>query len=236
VNRAAAAIIGAALAVAAQCAAAAVVVAGQVRYEGATVTARDGTPVRRFSAIRFAEAPTGTRRWRPPVPTPAQGTVDATDWPPACMQDAGNVAWYGGVAAAFGQSPSVAPSLPPVSEDCLFLNVWSRSAAAAERLPVMVWIHGGGNRGGWSFEPNYRGLELAARAAVVVSIQYRLGVFGFLAHADLSAEHRRAASGNYGILDQIAALRWVRRHVAAFGGDPNNVTVFGESASGESSR
>ena len=146
------------------------------------------------------------------------------------MQDDGNVGWYAGVAAAFGQPSSVAPPLPFVSEDCLFLNVWSPVTASDARLPVMVWIHGGGNRGGWSFEPNYRGLELAARGAVVVSIQYRLGVFGFLAHAQLSAEHPRATSGNYGILDQIAALRWVGRHIAAFGGNPHNVTVFGESA------
>ena len=144
------------------------------------------------------------------------------------MQDDGNVEWYQGVAAAFGQSPDVAPSLPETTEDCLFLNVWTPDTEA--RLPVMVWIHGGANVNGWSFEPNYRGRELAAMGAVVVSIQYRLGVFGFLAHAALGAESAHGSSGNYGILDQIEALRWVRANIARFGGDPGNVTVFGESA------
>ena len=182
----------------------------------------------RFSGIRFARAPVHSLRWRPPVPYIATGRVDATAWPPACIQDNGNIGWYEGVAKAFGQPPDVVHDMPPMSEDCLFLNIWTPDAGA--RLPVLVWIHGGANTGGWSFEPNYHGHELAARGAVVVSIQYRLDVFGFLAHPELSAESPHASSGNYGILDQIEALRWVQRNIASFGGDPGNVTLFGESA------
>ncbi len=182
----------------------------------------------RFSGIRFAEAPSGDRRWRPPVPHTATGAVDATHRPPVCMQDDGNVQWYQGVARAFGQPPDVVYEMPETSEDCLFLNIWTPDAGAS--LPVLVWIHGGANTGGWSFEPNYHGHELAARGAVVVSIQYRLDVFGFLAHPELSAESPHASSGNYGILDQIEALRWVQRNIASFGGDPGRVTLFGESA------
>ena len=198
-------------------------------YAGTSVSAKDGTEVLRFSGIRFAEAPVGDWRWRAPRPAAvSDGLIDATGWSPACMQDDGNVEWYQGVAAAFGQPPDVAPARPETAEDCLFLNVWTTDVGA--RLPVMVWIHGGANVNGWSFEPNYRGRELAARGAVVVSIQYRLGVFGFLAHPSLSAESANASSGNYGILDQIEALRWVQANIGQFGGDPGNVTVFGESA------
>ena len=158
----------------------------------------------------------------------ATTTIDASRWPPVCIQDNGNVEWYEGVASAFGQFPNVVHDMPPMSEDCLFLNIWTPDTDA--RLPVLVWIHGGANTGGWSFEPNYHGHELAALGAIVVSIQYRLGVFGFLAHPELSAESPHASSGNYGILDQIEALRWVQRNVASFGGDPDRVTLFGESA------
>ena len=199
-------------------------------YVGTPVLAKTGTEVLRFSGIRFAQAPVGDWRWRPPRPADpsTDGPIDATRWPPACMQDEGNVEWYEGVAAAFGQPAEVAPSRPDTAEDCLFLNVWT--PAIDGQLPVMVWIHGGANVNGWSYEPNYRGRELAAMGAVVVSIQYRLGVFGFLAHPSLSAESPNASSGNYGILDQIEALRWIRSNIHRFGGDPGNVTVFGESA------
>ena len=199
-----------------------------LQYAGTTLSTGSGDEVTRFSGIRFAESPSGDRRWRPPVPQTATGPVDATRRPPVCMQDDGNVEWYQGVARAFGQPPDVVYEMPEASEDCLFLNVWTPDIRA--RLPVLVWIHGGANTGGWSFEPNYLGHELAARGTVVVSIQYRLGVFGFLAHPALSAESPQNSSGNYGILDQIEALRWIRRHIGAFGGDPENVTLFGESA------
>ncbi|MCY4563283.1 MAG: carboxylesterase family protein [Gammaproteobacteria bacterium] len=198
------------------------------RHTGTPTVGADGVEVMRYSGIRFARAPIHSLRWRPPVPYIATGRVDATAWPPACIQDNGNVEWYEGVAKAFGQPPDVVHDRPPMSEDCLFLNIWTPDTGAS--LPVLVWIHGGANTGGWSFEPNYHGHELAARGAVVVSIQYRLDVFGFLAHPELSAESPHASSGNYGILDQIEALRWVQRNIASFGGDPDRVTLFGESA------
>lgn len=200
-------------------------------YTGMSVLARNGDEVLRFSGIRFADAPVGDWRWRKPRPVdrpPADVPMDATTWPPACVQDDGNVEWYQDVAAAFGQPREAAPKRPDTAEDCLFLNIWTPDERA--QLPVMVWIHGGANVNGWSFEPNYRGRELAAMDAVVVSIQYRLGVFGFLAHPALSAESPHTSSGNYGILDQIEALRWIQANIAGFGGDPDNVTLFGESA------
>ena len=203
-------------------------------YVGTAVTTRAGATVLRFSGMRYAEPPVGEARWRAPRPARPAGETDATGWPPACMQDEGNVAWYAGVAASFGITGAFAMSMPPVDEDCLFLNLWTPdtpdTSDTGARLPVMVWIHGGGNVNGWSHEPNYRGAELAARGVVVVSIQYRLGVFGFLAHPALGREQAHGSSGNYGVLDQVEALRWLRHHVAAFGGDPGNVTVFGESA------
>ena len=202
----------------------------QATYTGVSETAAGGVAVLRFSGIRFAEPPTGDWRWRAPRPFAAKGAIDATEWPAICMQDEGTVDWYADVAVAFGHDRQVVVERPPVSEDCLFLNVWTPNASAEEPLPVMVWIHGGGNINGWSYEPNYLGHELAAQGVVVVSIQYRLGVFGFLAHPSLSREQTPHSSGHYGILDQIEALRWVRSQIGAFGGDPNNVTLFGESA------
>ena len=118
----------------------------------------------------------------------------------------------------------------PASEDCLNLNIWTPAAAASDRLPVMVWIHGGGFQAGAGPEPRHDGDALARKGVVVVTINYRLGVFGFLAHPELTRESGRNASGNYGLLDQVAALRWVRENIAAFGGNPQNVTIFGESA------
>lgn len=205
--------------------------AEDLNYAGTRVLAKDGVEVLRFSSIRFAEAPVGDWRWRTPRPVAdpsADIPIDATRWPSACVQDHGNVEWYQGIAKAFGQPPEVAPQRPEIAEDCLFLNIWTPDVGT--QLPVMVWIHGGANVNGWSFEPNYRGRELAAMGTVVVSIQYRLGVFGFLAHPTLSAESPHGSSGNYGILDQIEALRWIQANIADFGGDPDNVTLFGESA------
>ena len=122
-----------------------------------------------------------------------------------------------------------------MSEDCLYLNVWTTelSTAAAPR-PVMVWIHGGGFRAGFGGEERHNGARLAQKGAVVVTLNYRLGPLGFLAHPALAAESPRHSSGNYGLLDQIAALQWVRRNISRFGGDPARVTVFGESAGGMS--
>lgn len=173
--------------------------------------------VRVFKNIPYALPPVGERRWRPPAPpAPWSGTRDAAAFGPRCVQ----------------------PPLPPtsiyynrieaMSEDCLSLNVWAPADAAG--APVIVWIHGGSLRIGGSAEPLYDGASLARRGVVLVSINYRLGVLGWLAHPELSAESPHGAAGNYGLLDQIAALRWVRDNIAAFGGDPGNVTIMGESA------
>ncbi len=118
----------------------------------------------------------------------------------------------------------------PASEDCLFLNLWTPAKDAGARLPVMVWIHGGGYQAGASHEPRHDGVRFARNGVVLVTLNYRLGVFGFFAHPALSKEDPRGSSGNYGLLDMVAALQWVRDNIAAFGGDPGNVTIFGESA------
>lgn len=181
-----------------------------------------------FLGIPYAAAPTGLRRWSPPAPlAPRAGPRRVQQFAPACYQDSGNAEWYQRVAAAFGADPDVITD-PPISEDCLYLNVWTPDLHPRARLPVMVWIHGGGNVNGASFDPNYDGARLAGRGGVVVvSIAYRLGVFGFLSHPELL---HAPAPANFGLLDQIAALRWVREHIGSFGGDPGNVTLFGESA------
>lgn len=180
-----------------------------------------------FKGIAFAQPPVGDLRWRPPVPNEPTGTVQATKFGSQCMQTDRLYYWARNIAKVFGTEDKVAPPSVP-SEDCLYLNVWTPKLSGA--APVMMWIHGGSNVGGSGSEPLYDGTELAKRGVVVVSINYRLGMFGFLVHPALMAESPRRAAGNYGILDQIEALRWVRANIAAFGGDPKRVTVFGESA------
>ena len=189
-----------------------------------------GNDVRVYKGVPYAMPPTGARRWAAPVPhAPRPGRQDATRYAAGCYQNSYNNDWYRRVGDAFGADPAGFRD-PPFSEDCLYLNVWAPAAAAGERLPVIVWIHGGANFGGWSFESNYRGETLARRGrVVVVSIAYRLGIFGFFSHPELRAA---AAPANFALLDQIAALRWVRDYISAFGGDPGNVTVAGESAGG----
>lgn len=175
--------------------------------------------VRVFKGIPYAQAPVGALRWAPPKPAaPWEGVRQAADFGPACWQakgPPGGIYW--------------APP-PPMSEDCLSLNVWAPKDAA--KAPVFVWIHGGAFAGGSSRESLYDGAKMAGRGVVVVSINYRLGVLGFLAHPGLSAESPDGVSGNWGLLDQVEALRWVKRNIAAFGGDPDNVTIAGESAGG----
>ena len=119
-----------------------------------------------------------------------------------------------------------------MSEDCLYLNVWTPAKSADDHIPVLVWIYGGGFSAGSTSDPNYSGEQLAKKGVVFVSIAYRVGQLGFLAHRELSAETRNHVSGNYGLLDQIAGLQWVKKNIAAFGGDPSKVTIFGESAGG----
>jgi len=184
-----------------------------------------------FRGIPFAAPPVGDNRWRPPLPhAPRQGVQDATRFGPACPQLQGNPNFYRFIAERFGASADAIPGLEDISENCLYLNVWTQGPGEDARRPVMVWIYGGGNTNGYSQEPEYLGHAIAARGVVYVSLNYRLGALGFLAHPGLSAESANGVSGNYGILDQLAALKWVRENIAAFGGDPDNVTVFGESA------
>ncbi|MFT6599691.1 MAG: para-nitrobenzyl esterase [Alloalcanivorax sp.] len=185
---------------------------------GAVRGAREGA-LRVFKGIPYALPPVGERRWRPPAPMPPwEGVRDALAFGPACIQPRSR------------PGSIYAPALPSVSEDCLTLNIWSPENARG--APVLVWIHGGALNTGGSAEPMFDGARMARRGLVVVSINYRLGVLGYLAHPALSAESPSGVSGNYGLLDQIAALRWVRDNIAAFGGDADNVTVSGESAGG----
>ena len=170
-----------------------------------------------FKGLPYALAPVGSRRWKPPAPMPAwQGVREAARFGPACHQPASNS------GTIYAWKPM------PMSEDCLSLNIWA--LAKARRAPVLVWIHGGALSTGWSGDSLYDGTALAKRGLVVVSINYRLGVLGYLAHPGLSAESPQGTSGKYSLLDQIAALQWVKDNIAAFGGDASNVTIAGESA------
>jgi para-nitrobenzyl esterase len=185
-----------------------------VTVTGGQIAGVDEQDVHKWLGVPFAAPPVGDLRWRSPQPVvPWQGVRAADTFSPACAQTA---TW-----------------LPnPKSEDCLYLNIWA--PRNAHNLPVMVWIHGGGYYGGSAAQPSYDGRNLARHGAVIVTLNYRLGVLGFFAHPELSAESAHKASGNQGLEDQIAALQWVRDNIAAFGGDPQRVTIFGNSAGGES--
>ena len=185
-----------------------------------------------FRGVPYAAAPVGTLRWRAPERRRIQRTVRAaTEFGPACPQSPGLGTFYRNIAVAFGRGDSVRITAPRTSEDCLTLNVWAPVVADRHApLPVMVWIHGGSNIYGEGSSPIYDGARLARRGAVVVTINYRLGALGFLAHPALTAESQNHASGNYALLDQIAALQWVQRNITSLGGDTARVTVFGESA------
>lgn len=179
----------------------------------------DDDSVRVFLGVPYAEPPVGDLRFRPPRPaTPPEVPIDALVEPPSCMQ------------APYREGGFYAQPLEEVSEDCLYLNIWTAAESDSDRLPVMVWIHGGALTRGSGSLPLYDGTALARKGVVVVTINYRLGAFGYLAHPALSAESDQSASGNYGVLDQIFALQWVRDNIATFGGDPDRVTIFGESA------
>jgi para-nitrobenzyl esterase len=183
-----------------------------------------------FKGIPFAQPPVGPLRWRPPQPNaPWSGIRDAAKPSRPCMQSLQGVdSFVAPLAAAYGVTYS--PQQLDPSEDCLYLNAWTPKLQPGVHLPVMVWLHGGSNRIGSGTEPAYDGASLASRGVIVVTINYRLGVMGFFAHPELTAESPHHSSGNYGLLDQIEALRWVKQNIAQFGGDPENVTLFGESA------
>jgi para-nitrobenzyl esterase len=174
-------------------------------------TVEDGLTI--YKGIPFAAPPVGDLRWRAPEPAAKwEGVRQATKFAPAPMQ---------------GGNPASGKS-----EDCLYLNVWTPAKSAKEKIPVLVWIYGGGFSFGSTSEPGYSGEMLAKKGVVLVSIAYRVGQLGFLAHPELSAENPNHVSGNYGLLDQIAALKWIQKNISSFGGDPKKVTIFGESAGG----
>ena len=185
----------------------------RVKIEGGTVQGTIENNLRVFKGIPFAAPPVGDLRWKAPQPVKKwDGIKQATKFAPAPVQ-AGNPA-------------------SGISEDCLYLNVWTPAKSSEEKLPVMVWIYGGGFSFGSTDDPICDGVNLAKKGVVVVSIAYRVGQLGFLAHPELSAENPNNVSGNYGLLDQIAGLKWVHKNIANFGGDPDKVTIFGESAGG----
>lgn len=185
-----------------------------IKVTGGEIAGTRAGAMRIYLGVPFAAPPVGALRWRAPqAVVPWQGVRQARDFSAACAQTA---VWV----------------TNPKSEDCLYLNIWAPETAA--KLPVIVWIHGGGYYGGTAAQAGFDGGNLAKHGAIVVTLNYRLGIFGFFAHPELSAESPDRASGNQGLLDQIAALRWVKSNIAAFGGDPDRVTVMGESAGGAS--
>ena len=188
-----------------------------------------GTPgwgwnVREFRGIPFAAPPTGNLRWRPPQPViPWQGVRAADRFSPVCLQQQRPINqrdWNEGLIRT--------------SEDCLYLNVWTPAGSASDRLPVMVYIYGGGGVQGGTSEPRYDGNAMAKKGVVVVSMNYRVNAFGWLAHPELTQESPHHSSGNYGSLDQLAALQWVKKYISQFGGDPERVTIWGQSAGSHS--
>lgn len=192
--------------------------AAPVGVTGGRIEGKIENGIETWRGIPFAAPPVGELRWRPPQPVARwTGVKTTTEFAAACMQTPGGLAGTG-----------------PVSEDCLYLNVWAPEGSRGKRLPVMVWIYGGGFSAGATRTPTYSGHALARHGVIVVSIAYRVGRFGFFAHPALTRETPRGELGNYAIMDQVAGLKWVQRNISAFGGDPRNVTIFGESAGGVS--
>ncbi|MGA3074437.1 MAG: carboxylesterase/lipase family protein [Bryobacteraceae bacterium] len=189
----------------------------RVKVETGVVKGAVDNGVAAFKGIPFAAPPVGALRWKAPQPASHwKGVREAVEFGPRCMQ--GPI-----------YNDMVFRDKGP-SEDCLYLNVWTAAASAKARLPVMVWIYGGGYAAGATSEPRQDGENLAHKGVVVVSMNYRLNVFGFFSHPELAQESGHDSAGNYGLLDQVAALQWVRKNIARFGGDPAKVTIFGESA------
>ena len=180
-------------------------------------TAAQDAAVRVFRGIPYAAPPVGKLRWHAPEPVAHwDGVQKADQFVAICVQP------------AFRGNPTA--NQPKMSEDCLFLNVWTAATSASERRPVMVWIHPGGYQTGSGSTPSFDGEALAKKGVVLVTINYRLGVFGFFSHPALAKESENHASGNYGLMDQVAALQWTQKNIAGFGGDPRRVMVFGDSA------
>ena len=191
--------------------------APQVKTLAGVVEGKDDGTVRAFLGIPYAQPPVGDLRWKAPVPAAKwEGVRKATEFGQHCLQ--GN---------PFGDMVTRDPG---GSEDCLSLNVWVPSNPSSKKLAVMVWIYGGGFVAGTTSEGRQDGLRLAQQGVIVVSMNYRLNMFGFLVHPELAKESGHGSSGNYGLMDQLLALHWVHNNIAAFGGDPDNVTIFGESA------
>jgi para-nitrobenzyl esterase len=184
-------------------------------------SAESSPGIRAFKGIPFAAPPVGALRWQAPQPVPKwNGVRSASKFGDVCIQPAGQ----GRLNIAFMEGS------PPASEDCLYLNVWTGAKAASEKRPVMVWFFGGAFTEGAGSVPLYDGDALARKGVIVVTMNYRLGPYGFFVHPALTAESPHKASGNYGLMDMLASLHWVQSNIAAFGGDPRNVTVFGQSA------
>ena len=183
-----------------------------------------------YKGIPFAAPPVGDLRWKEPQPVvPWEGVKIADTYGAAAMQ----VTWN--PESFYGREWQASGSVP-FDEDCLYLNLWTPKAGKTDaKLPVAMWIHGGGYREGFGFEPEMDGGEdWASRGVILVQVTYRLGVFGFFSHPLLSAESPNGVSGNYGVMDQAAALKWIHNNIEQFGGDPNNITIFGQSAGGGS--
>jgi len=192
--------------------------------------AGDGGDIAVFKGVPFAAPPIGDLRWRAPTPhQPRPGPQTAREFAPACMQTDYIVDWYARIAVAFGNAADVVARPKGVSEDCLFLNIWTPSPTPGAGLPVMIYVHGGSNKGGWSYEPNYLGARLAERGVVVVSIAYRLGPLGFFSHPELDNGPGEPVA-NFGLLDIEKAFLWVSQNIENFGGDSSNITGFGESS------
>jgi para-nitrobenzyl esterase len=193
-----------------------------VRTEGGLIRGlalKDPAPRVSFRAVPYAQPPVGALRWRPPQPkTPWQGVLDCTQYPCA--------AWGPGTGGEPYLSDFHYQGLEPMSEDCLYLNI-DTAFVPGENRPVFVWFHGGGLLSGSAYEPEFDPAQMVRRGVVVVSVGQRLGLFGYLALPQLAQQDGR--SGNYGFMDQLLAMRWVRANIAAFGGDPDNVTIGGQS-------
>jgi para-nitrobenzyl esterase len=189
-----------------------------VKVEGGLVQGAIEGEMAVYRGIPFAAPPVGDLRWRAPQPVEKwDGVKETVKFAPACIQ---------GIMMGPGGSG------PAPSEDCLYLNIWSPAKSPRDRVPVFVWIYGGGFAGGATSIPTFSGEKLAGKGVVLVSIAYRVGQMGFFVHPELSAETGNRVSGNYGLLDMITGLQWIQRNIAAFGGDPRRVTIFGESAGG----